>query len=116
MTTHPWPPAHLDELIRLVDASTRWRDVAAGMQAIRPGISADACRVRAGRMGLALDVCGAPWTAEQDDALTRAACTLTGWSAVASYMQALRPRVTRDAVRERARRIGLCDEGEPWDG
>ena len=112
--THPWPTHHLDALIRLVGASTRWVDVAAGMQAVRPGITAAACRVRAGRLGLALDVAAAPWTDDQDAALIRAVCSLRGWSAVASYMQAARPKVTRDAVRERARRLGLCDEGEPW--
>ena len=111
---HHWPPAHVAELQRLVGTHKSWREVAAGMQALRPGIGADACRVRAARLGINLGARGALWTAEEDNALLNAIENVAGWSAVAAHMQAVRPGASRDSVRERARRLGLCDEGEPW--
>ena len=109
-----WPPAHVAELRRLVALHKSWDAVAEGMQALRPEIGPDACRMRAARLGINLEARGALWSDDEDEALIAATDRLTGWSAVAAHMQAVRPGASRDSVRERARRLGLCDEGEPW--
>ena len=109
-----WPHAHVVELRRLMASCQSWQSVAEGMQAVRPGVGHDACRMRAARLGASLGVRGALWSEAEDAALIDATERLTGWSAVAKHMQAIRPGASRDAVRERARRIGLCDDGEPW--
>lgn len=114
MTTHPWPEPHKARLRALVDDCASWQAVADGMRDLRPDITPDAARVRACRMGMNLGVAGAPWTEAQDRALTAGIEGLVGWSAITAWMQTARPGATRDAVRERARRLGICDEGEPW--
>ena len=110
----PLPPSHVTELRDLVSRHPSWADIADAMQIMRPGVTPDACRVQAGRIGIKAGFRGARWTGAEDDELERLTQSLNGWAEIAAHMQSVRPGATRDAVKSRAMVLGLRDEGEPW--
>jgi len=106
-----WLPAHDRTLVQLAATATAWNDVAAAMADMRPGLTGDAARVRAAKLGVILGV-RELWTAEQDAALR--ALVGRSWAEVARAIQPQRPGATEQAVSERARVLGLRDRERPW--